>query len=276
MNVTNQLAAVLVSAAMFCGISGASAAAGSSAAGAGDSQTGGAAVSTVPSDKVTSGIMATLRERFPTVKIEKVGPSAWPGVYEVVSDNEIAYTNADASLLLSGKMIDTSTKQDLTAKRWSEVTGIEFGKLPFELAIKTVKGDGSRRMAVFSDPDCPYCRQLEQNLKDVTDVTIYTFLYPLQEIHPDAGQKAAKIWCAKDRAGAWSDWMLKKELPQARACTDAPVAQLLKLGEKLKVVGTPTMFFEDGHRMSGALSSADLRLHLGGQPGTKGDTVAAQ
>ena len=139
---------------------------------------------------------------------------------------------------------------------------IDFAALPFDLAIKTVRGDGSRKLAVFADPLCPYCRQLEQAMQGITNVTIYTFLYPLESIHPGASVKAVAIWCAKDRSLAWSKWMLQKTDPGDVRCKGAPIDTLQKLGDKLHVNSTPTLFTADGRRTMGAMKHNEIEQLL--------------
>jgi thiol:disulfide interchange protein DsbC len=212
---------------------------------------------------VAARITATLRVRYPEAKVEQVRAlKEWPGMYEViVQGGQIAYSDANGDYMISGHMVDTRTKADLTNNRWNELHKIDFSSLPLDLAIKTVRGDGSRRIAVFADPDCPYCEKLEQVLKDVPGVTIYTFLYPL-EIHPGAREKAVKIWCAQDRSAAWSDWMLNRTAPASGACQDNTVAKVLELGRKLNIDSTPTMFLADGSRINGAVSRSELDQSL--------------
>jgi thiol:disulfide interchange protein DsbC len=215
-------------------------------------------------------ITATLQERFPGIQIEHVTPvSQLSGMYEVVTANEIAYTDAHADFLFAGKLVDTRTHQDLTTQRWNELHKIDFDSLPFDLAIKTVRGDGSKRLAVFSDPDCPYCQQLETELQDLTGVTIYTFLYPLESVHPGAREKAVKIWCAKDQAAAWADWMVKRVPPQSDACKDEPMAKLQQLGAKLGINSTPTLYFADGMRSDGVMPRAQLEQTLAASTAVK-------
>ena len=209
------------------------------------------------SDKIAEKIKGALETQFPNIAIDSIEPAPWPGMYEVVTANEIAYTNSDATLLLSGNILDTRTKEDLTAKRWSQLQAIDFQSLPFESAIKTVRGDGSRKLAVFADPDCPYCHQLEQTLLLVDNVTIYTFLYPIESLHPDARLRAVKIWCAKDQAKAWREWMLNKVEP-VLTCEEETIAKLLKVGERLRISTTPTLFFVDGYRVPGAIDKEKL------------------
>jgi thiol:disulfide interchange protein DsbC len=211
--------------------------------------------------EVAAKIRATLHERIPDLTIEAIHKSPLPGIYELVTGAELLYTN-DGTLLFAGRLIDTKSREDLTAARWNEINAIDFNALPFDLAIKSVRGDGSRKLAVFADPLCPYCRQLEENMKGITNVTIYTFLFPLESIHPGSSVKSVDIWCSKDRSTAWSQWMLQKQDPGNQRCTGAPIDQLQKLGEKLKVNSTPTLFTVDGRRTPGAIKHNEIEQLL--------------
>jgi thiol:disulfide interchange protein DsbC len=175
--------------------------------------------------------------------------------------DELLYTN-DGTLIFAGRVIDTKNKEDLTAARWNELHAIDFNSLPFDLAIKTVRGDGSRKLAVFADPLCPYCRQLEQEMQGLNNVTIYTFLYPLETIHPGASVKAVDIWCAKDRSATWSKWMLQQTAPPDTRCTGAPIDKLQALGQKIRIDSTPTMFTVDGKRTRGAIKHNEIEQLL--------------
>jgi thiol:disulfide interchange protein DsbC len=213
----------------------------------------------VRADSSADSVRATLHERLPQLTIEKIQPSPWPGLLEIVTDSEIVYSDSTGDLLFVGKILDTKKREDLTAKRWNETLRIDFNSLPFDRAIKIVRGNGTRKLAVFEDPQCPYCERLEHALDAVTDTTVYVFLFPIAELHPDAATVARDIWCASDRAAAWSDWMLKKAPPtKAVACTNSPIAELLMLGEKLKITVTPTLFFSDGNRVPGALTQDQI------------------
>jgi thiol:disulfide interchange protein DsbC len=163
---------------------------------------------------------------------------------------------------MSGQIMATSSKENLTQARLSALTRVDFGSLPLASAIKVVKGTGSRTLVVFADPNCPYCRQLEEELQGVSDVTVYTFLFPLEELHPGARAHAEAIWCSKDPAQAWSQWMLKHVEPQAASCPTDALAALEKLGVKLNVIGTPTLIFGDGRRISGLIPQAQLEQEL--------------
>lgn len=207
-------------------------------------------------------IRATLQSRFPDVKIDSIRPAPIDGLYEVVTSGQIAYVNKDASRLFSGNILDTATKEDLTTKRWNELHKIDFDSLPLEKSIKIVKGDGSRKLAVFADPLCPYCVKLEKELQSIDNVVIYTFLYPLENLHQGATTAARKIWCSKDRAASWQKWMLEHVEPEASSCADDVVLPLQVLGEKLKINSTPTLIFADGMRNPGFVTAAEIQAAL--------------
>ena len=210
----------------------------------------------------SADILKVLQERFPGAQINAVSPfKPIPGLYEIVTPGELAYVDSTGNFLLAGKIMDTRTQENLTASRWSELHAIDFAALPLERALKTVRGNGSRKIAVFADPDCPYCKELEKSLAQVDNVTVYTFLFPLP-IHPDARNKSSRIWCAPDRDGVWTRWMVDATPIPATTCAGDPVAQNLELGEKLLINSTPTLFLADGRRLDGAMSAADLEARL--------------
>jgi thiol:disulfide interchange protein DsbC len=204
------------------------------------------------------------QQAFPKIKIESVTKTPYNGLYEVYAGGQIIYTDENFDFfIVEGRLIDVKNKRDITSERVEELSRIDFSILPLEQAIKVVKGNGSRKMAVFSDPDCPYCQQLEQKgLASITDVTIYTFLFPIERLHPDAPEKSKAIWCAPDRSKAWTNWMLKSYLPQAGASCNAPLDKIANLAQKLGVNSTPTLFFTDGARLNGAYPSEDIEKAL--------------
>ena len=207
-------------------------------------------------------IKSKLEKSFENIKFEKVIPAPqWPGMYEVVTESELAYTNADASILFAGQLVDTSTKENLSRQRWNDLNKVDVSSLPLENAIKTVKGDGSRTLFLFSDPDCPFCQELEKELAEVTNITIYTFLYPLEELHPQARDKANNIWCSADRVKSWNDWMSSKVLAY-NSCEQTVIKSNIELGMRLKINSTPTLFFADGHRVDGKISKEQLENEL--------------
>lgn len=209
-----------------------------------------------------AAIRATLHERIPELPVVGIHKSPLPGVYELDVGSELLYTNEDGTLIFQGRLIDTKTRADLTAERLDALNAVDFNTLPFDLAIKSVRGDGSRKLVVFADPLCPYCRQLEQEMQGINNVTLYTFLYPLESIHPGASEKAVHIWCSKNPAETWSKWMLQKTDPGTARCAGAPIDKLQALGQKLHVDSTPTMFTVSGKRVRGAIKHNEIEQLL--------------
>jgi thiol:disulfide interchange protein DsbC len=222
-----------------------------------------AAADTAPA-KVDTGatIKKNIESRFPGSHVLEVQPSVIPGLYELFMGDQIVYSDATGDHLLVGPLVDTRTQQNLTQARLNEYGRINFAVLPLDRAIKIVKGNGSRKFAVFSDPDCPFCQQLEKTLLSVNDITMYVFLYPIAQLHPQAAVKAHAIWCAPDRSAAWNKWMHEKVLPPTKTCAGDPVDGLQKLGDDLHINSTPTLFFTDGRRVAGALSADELQKYL--------------
>lgn len=228
---------------------------------AGTPAAGAPAADDVPAD-VAAKIRATLHERIPELRVGQIHKSPMAGLYEINTGQELLYTNDAATLIFAGRIVDTKSRSDLTAQRWNDLNAIDFSALPLDLAIKSVKGDGSRKLAVFADPLCPYCRQLEQEMQGLNNVTVFTFLYPLETIHPGATAKAVQIWCSKDREAAWSKWMLQKVEPASGHCDSSAVAKLQALGDKLRIDSTPTLFVADGRRVRGAIKHDELEQVL--------------
>jgi thiol:disulfide interchange protein DsbC len=212
-------------------------------------------------------LQETLQKRYPDVKVEGVQPTPIPGLYEVFAGGRVVYADATGDYMILGKLVDTKTRHDLSAEHLDAHNTIDFQKLPFDRAIKIVRGKGSHRIAVFADPDCPYCQQLEKELASITDVTVYVFLFPLETVHPNATVHSHAIWCSPNRATAWTDWMLDHKAPTGTTCEGDPVNDLQTLGTSLRISSTPTMFFESGRRIGGALDAAALQqlLATGGQ-----------
>jgi thiol:disulfide interchange protein DsbC len=214
-----------------------------------------------PQEKVRQ----VIQSRYPTIRIQKVEAVPGADLFEIFTGDAIAYSNASGDYLLLGTLMDTRTRRNLTAESMDAHNAIDFSSLPVERAIKIVKGNGSRSIAVFSDPDCPYCQKLEKDLASLTDVTVYTYLYPLERLHPEAPARAKAIWCSKDREQAWTKWMLLKQAAEpAPDCDDDPVEELVKLGSTLRINATPTLFLSNGRRVSGALSAAELEKAMAG------------
>ncbi len=174
------------------------------------------------------------------------------GLYEVVIGTEIFYVDPAVNYVFSGRVFDARTREDLTSKKRDELLKVDFKSLPLEHAVKMVRGNGSRTLVTFEDPNCPYCRKLFAELDGLKNVTIYTFLYPI--LSQDSFEKSRAIWCAKDRAAAWAEMMRTGQAPPAPAADcKHPLQQVLELGQKLEINGTPTLIFPSGKRAPGAI-----------------------
>ncbi|WP_432381459.1 DsbC family protein [Duganella sp. P38] len=192
------------------------------------------------------------------VKVDSVTATPYSGLYEVRIGSDILYTDKTATYLVNGHIFNLTTGADLTRERIEEITKIKFSDLPLDKALKSVKGDGSRVIAVFEDPNCGYCKRLRQTtLKETDNVTIYTFMYNI--LSDDSFVKSKNVWCAPDRQKAWDDWMLNGKVPAtAAASCESPNDEILALGRKLGIQGTPAIFFADGSRIPGAIDSKAL------------------
>ena len=206
---------------------------------------------------------------YPKVSVGEINKTPYGGLYEVVVNGQIVYTDEKFSfLIVDGGLIDTKTKRDVTRERKEELSKIDFSKLPLEQAIKVVKGNGARKIAVFSDPDCPFCKRLEQQeFSKIDNVTIYTFLYPLEQLHPDAGRKSSVIWCAQDKAKAWQDWVMKEQLAKNSGDCQTPLDKVAELGRGLGVNSTPTIFLSNGRRIQGAYPADELEKAMNAASG---------
>lgn len=193
-------------------------------------------------------------------KIESVRDAGALGLYEIVIGGKILYTDRKAYYFMDGDIFDSKARRNLTEERRNKLAQIKFSDLPLEMAVKQVRGNGKRVFATFEDPHCGYCKKLAKELQGMTDVTIYTFLYPI--LSPDSSEKSKAIWCAQDKAKAWNDWMINGTEPAAGKC-DAPIEKMVALGRKLNINGTPTIFFADGSRIPGYMPAAQIEQTLG-------------
>lgn len=201
----------------------------------------------------------TLQAKVPQLEIESVARSPLPGFYEVVANGSIFYADEKGQyLIVAERVLDLNAKKDILEERMNRLTGIRFDALPLDMAFKNVKGNGKRRLAVFSDPDCPYCRRLEQDLRKLDDVTVYTFLLPIEQLHPDATAKARAVWCSADRQKTWDELMLNNVTPTGAKACENPVDKIVAFAQQKRINATPTMFLADGTRVSGARSAGDL------------------
>lgn len=200
-----------------------------------------------------------LQKNYPQLgKIEKANKANILGLYEVVAQGQLFYTDEKAQYLISGNIIDLKTMRNLTEERSHKLFAIDFNSLPFDLAIKKVKGNGQRKMAYFSDPNCGFCKKLENELKNVDNVTLYLFML---SIFQGSDKKVQGVWCSKDQVKAWDNLMLNNVQPPAGTC-DAPTAKLMELSQKLNINGTPALIFADGVLVPGFRPAAELEKSL--------------
>ncbi|MEN3372699.1 DsbC family protein [Dechloromonas sp. ZS-1] len=195
-------------------------------------------------------------------KVESVTKSGYMGLYEVYADGNVLYTDEKMTAIMVGaQLIDAKTMKNVTEERMKKLSAIKFSELPLERAIKQVKGDGRRVLATFEDPNCGYCKRLAKDLQKLDNVTVYTFLYPI--LSEDSVRKSRQIWCASDRAKAWSDWMVEgRALNGKEDCDVSAIARNQELGRRLNITGTPTIFFVDGERVPGAMPLARIEQKL--------------
>jgi len=234
-------------------------------------EAGAQAPASAPLTGEPAQIKKLLEQRFQGATVGSVVKNPAIGLYEVQFDEQLVYTDAKASFIFVGNVYDSATKKNLTEAKQREFNRIAFDSLPLELAFKRVKGNGQRKLAVFSDADCPFCAKLEKTLKDIDNVTIYTFLFPIDQLHPDSARKSRMIWCAPDVATAWDAFFESGALPKNNGDCDNPVGKTASLGQKLKVSATPTLIFADGSIVPGALPTEQLEREI-----KQGETEAAK
>lgn len=193
--------------------------------------------------------------------VESVSRTPYGGLYEVVlKSGELVYTDEKVAFVVDGRVIDANTRRDMTQARLNELSAIDFSTLPLNQAVKQVRGNGKRVIASFEDPNCGYCKRLGKELVQMKDVTIYTFLYPI--LSPDSTAKSNSIWCAKDRAKAWHDWIVDGKAPSPAECDTAAIEANVALGQKLRINGTPTLFLANGSRIGGYVPAVELEKAL--------------
>lgn len=203
-------------------------------------------------------VKKALAVKFPDMPVHSVKKAPVKGLYEVVAGQQIFYVDEKVEHVIVGNVIDTTSRRNLTEERRQELLRVRFDALPFADAIKIVKGKGERKLAVFEDPDCPYCHKLEAELAKMDNLTVYVFLLPLDQLHPQASIKARQVWCAPDRAKAWLDVMRSGALPANKGDCPNPVARIGDLAQKLNIQGTPAIVFENGRLVPGAIPQAKI------------------
>ena len=206
-------------------------------------------------------IRKNLAERIPAfTQIDEVSQTPMPGLYEVRVGNEVLYTDAEGNYLLQGSLLDTRNRKNLTDERIEKLTAINFKDLPLKNAFTITRGNGKRQLAVFEDPNCGYCKRFEKDLQKINNVTVHLFLIPI--LGADSEEKSRNIWCSKDKAKAWNDWMLSDSLPKAASCNTDALTANLEFAKKYRITGTPTLVFADGTRVPGAINAQQVEKLL--------------
>jgi thiol:disulfide interchange protein DsbC len=207
-------------------------------------------------------IRKNLTDRLPNLPaIDEISKTAMPGLFEVrVNGTEIFYTDAEGQFLIQGSLFDTKARVNLTEERTTKLSAIDFSALPIKDAFTIVRGNGKRKIAVFEDPNCGYCKRYEREMQKVDNATFYMFLYPI--LGADSVTKSNNLWCAKDKAKAWQDYMVRDQAVAPATCDTAAIARNVEFGKKYKITGTPTMFFIDGTRVPGAIDAAQVEKLL--------------
>ena len=206
-------------------------------------------------------IRKNLSEKFPAfAKIDEVSKTPMNGLYEVRVGFDIFYTDEQGNYLLQGNLMDVRARRNLTEERIGKLSEVDFDRLPLADAFRIVRGDGKRRLAVFEDPNCGYCKRFERDLTNVNNVTVYLFLYPV--LGPDSVTKSRNIWCSKDKPKAWNDWMLRNTTPATAECDVTALNRNRQFGQKYNITGTPTLIFANGTRAPGAISAEEVEKML--------------
>lgn len=223
--------------------------------------TGAMAQTDLPAAQVQA-LVGKLSQRLQDLPpIQSARTTSFPGLIELRAGDNIFYTDANGDHLVVGQLIDTRSQRNLTEERIQDITRIEFAKLPFKDAVVWRSGNGARKVAVFSDPNCGYCKRLEREFQTMKNVTVYTFMVPL--LGPDSRSKSESIWCMKNRTEAWLGWMLRDEMPQRPlGQCPTPLDRNAALAQRFAVRGTPAIFFEDGTRLPGAAPAAQIEQRM--------------
>ena len=202
-------------------------------------------------------IRKNLPERLPNLpSIDEVSKTPMPGLFEVRIGSDVFYTDAQANFILQGSLFDVRQRRNLTEERVEKLSAIPFEQLPLKNAFTQVHGNGKRKLVVFADPNCGYCKRFEKDLKNLSDVTIYHLLYPI--LGEDSKTKSRNIWCSKDRLKTWNDWMLRGVSPPAAQCDTTAIDANVEFGKKHRISGTPTLILTDGSRIAGAVPAAQV------------------
>lgn len=205
----------------------------------------------------TEQIKSELQKKLGSnAKVKSVSPAPIAGLYEVVVGNEIVYTDSTGKYLIQGEVIELASGKNITEQRQADLNRIKWTDLNPANAIKNVRGNGSRQLAVFSDPNCGYCKRLEKSMQQLDNVTIYTYLIPI--LSADSTQKSKQIWCSADPYKSYMDWMINGTAPSGKGDCTTPLEKNLNFAKTYGITGTPTLFFTDGSRFPGAVQITDI------------------
>lgn len=208
-------------------------------------------------------VKQAMQKKYLGVPIESVAKTPIPGIYEVFANGGVLYVDENVNyLIMNDRLIDVARRADLTEERLRVLTAVRFDQLPLDLAFRKVQGNGARKLAYFSDPNCPFCKKIEPDLARLENVTIYIFLYPI--LGQDSYEKSKAVWCSKDRVKVYDDMMLNGNPPKTAGTCDTPIDKILAYGRQKGVNGTPTLFFADGRRVTGAIPAEQLKTLVDG------------
>lgn len=206
-------------------------------------------------------VTQAIQKKYPGIQVESVTRTPIAGIYEVFANGEILYVDENVDyMFVQGRLIDVGRRVDLTEERLRVLTAVKFDQLPLDLAFRKVLGNGKRRLAYFSDPNCPYCKKLEPDLAKLENVTIYIFLYPV--LGQNSYEKSKSVWCSSDRVKVWDEMMLKGNPPKTAGTCETPIEKITAFGRRQGITGTPTLFFNDGRRVTGWIPADKLRKLL--------------
>jgi thiol:disulfide interchange protein DsbC len=212
-------------------------------------------------DTAPASLLQGLKNRIgKEAPIANIRRSPVPGLWEFSINGDVLYADVHGRYLFQGSLIDLNTRENLTEVRSQQINKVDFSKLPLELALKTVRGNGQRVFAMFADPNCGFCKKIEKDIETLTDVTIYTFFLPV--LSEDSHLKSRQIWCAANKQAAWDEWMLQNKAPTGEGNCEHPIDKVMTLGRQLRINGTPTLFFTDGRRVPGAIPLQQVESFL--------------
>lgn len=210
----------------------------------------------------TAALKQQFAQKFPGASIGSIVRSPYFGLYEVQFDDTLVYTDNNLTYVFVGNVFDSATKKNLTEAKLRQINRVPVENLPLDLAFKRVKGNGARKLIVFSDADCPFCARLEKEMRTLDNVTIYTFLFPIDQLHPDAARKSKIIWCSADKAKSWDTFFSSGKLPDNKGECATPLDATQALGNSLRITATPTLIFADGSMVPGAIPLAQIETEM--------------